>query len=226
MVSRIPIFIIYSIFTCCCDKGREYAEGEEFKETVLSFDYIQNAIEERNHFQNYEIGEEEVAFDAGLQEVRQRRITIANEQAMMQSMATSKVEQFRFGIRKTITEAMSMSMVDACCSICTMPFEAPCEISQLACHQKHVLHTECLDDWLAHNQKTYTTPKCPMCRSNIDKDQVIKKRMEPPVVKSATPSDPFNGMAKIDDASNDYDYAPPQGMPMVMAPNQQQQQFD
>lgn len=58
ILARIPIFIIYSIFTCCCDKGREYEDGEEFKETILSFDYIENALEERNHFVNYELDED------------------------------------------------------------------------------------------------------------------------------------------------------------------------
>jgi len=35
---------------------------------------------------NYELGEDEQGFNDGLQEVRQRRITIANEANLMESM--------------------------------------------------------------------------------------------------------------------------------------------
>ena len=40
MLSRIPIFIIYSILTCCCDKGHDYGPGEEFKDRIISFDFV------------------------------------------------------------------------------------------------------------------------------------------------------------------------------------------
>ena len=40
MVARIPIFIVYSLLTCCCDKGRNYPDDEEFKDRIISFDYV------------------------------------------------------------------------------------------------------------------------------------------------------------------------------------------
>ena len=41
MVARIPIFILFALLTCCCNKGREYPEEEQFKHTVLHFDFVQ-----------------------------------------------------------------------------------------------------------------------------------------------------------------------------------------
>lgn len=111
-----------------------------------------------------------------------------------------------------------MSMVDACCAICTMPFEAPCEIQQLVCHQKHILHTECYQDWINHNERNYKTPRCPMCRAVIKKDEVVKKKMEAPAMVQN--QNPF-AQEKVADNVMDYDYKPPEGMPMVMSPDQQ-----
>jgi len=45
MLSRIPIFILYALLTCCCNKGREYPDDEQFKHTILHFDFV-----------NYELG--------------------------------------------------------------------------------------------------------------------------------------------------------------------------
>lgn len=30
IVSRFPIFLLYSILTCCCDKGADIDDNEEF----------------------------------------------------------------------------------------------------------------------------------------------------------------------------------------------------
>lgn len=61
-----------------------------------------------------------------------------------------------------------------------------------------------------------------MCRARINKDEVIKKKMESPVQQSVENQNPFGGFAKVDDNVMDYDYNPPEGMPMVMAPNENQ----
>ena len=59
---RPVVFLIYSILFCCCDKGRNYENGE-FKDTLLSFDYIENALEERNNFENFGDMQEEASYD-------------------------------------------------------------------------------------------------------------------------------------------------------------------
>ena len=89
----------------------------------------------------------------------------------------SRVDKMRASMRKTIGQAMTLSMRDTACVICTMEFEAPCTISELACHKKHVLHEECLGDWIKHNEQKGTDSLCPICRAKIDKDKIVKKNL-------------------------------------------------
>lgn len=66
IVSRLPIFIVYSILTCCCDKGPEVDERLEFKDRILSFDFIEYETEEHNDFDGAPIGRQELAFNRQL----------------------------------------------------------------------------------------------------------------------------------------------------------------
>ena len=48
IVARIPIYLLFSIFTCCCDKGELLIEDEDgnvvdepkFRDRIISYDYI------------------------------------------------------------------------------------------------------------------------------------------------------------------------------------------
>ena len=42
MIARIPIFIIYAILTCCCDKGEVLDNEFPYDKLFISFDYIEN----------------------------------------------------------------------------------------------------------------------------------------------------------------------------------------
>lgn len=98
-------------------------------------------------------------------------------------------------MRKTIGQAMTMSMRDTTCSICTMEFEPPCEIMQLGCHKKHIYHSDCLDDWIQTNERANKVPFCPMCRVPIDKNAMVKKQLTAPPVDEKK-HDPFHGLAQ------------------------------
>ena len=50
IIARIPIFILYSILTCCCDKGHDYSEDELFRDRVISFDFISYELGRLNNF--------------------------------------------------------------------------------------------------------------------------------------------------------------------------------
>ena len=41
IVSRVPIFLIYSVLTCCCEKGADLGDDNKFEDRILSFDYIE-----------------------------------------------------------------------------------------------------------------------------------------------------------------------------------------
>jgi hypothetical protein len=49
IVSRIPIFILYAVLTCCCDKGDTLDDDFPYDHTLLSFNYIEKKTEELEH---------------------------------------------------------------------------------------------------------------------------------------------------------------------------------
>ena len=76
IVARIPIFILYSILTCCCDKGAEIpnAEGKDepdFSDRIISFDYIEYELEGMGgNFPNHVVGRNEIEYHRNLSIVR------------------------------------------------------------------------------------------------------------------------------------------------------------
>jgi hypothetical protein len=45
MVARLPIFLIYTILTCCCDKGEDLGNEFPYEKLLISFDYCENHAE-------------------------------------------------------------------------------------------------------------------------------------------------------------------------------------
>ena len=50
IVARLPIFLIYSILTCCCDKGNDIDDNEEFQDRIISFDFVAYELGRLNNF--------------------------------------------------------------------------------------------------------------------------------------------------------------------------------
>lgn len=42
MVARIPIFFIYAIFTCCCDKGEDLNDAFNYEKLIISYGYVES----------------------------------------------------------------------------------------------------------------------------------------------------------------------------------------
>ena len=70
VVARVPLFAIYTLLTCCCDKGEDYPENERFIDRVIHFDYVLYELEENRHFDNHAVGLNEVEFIRSLNLVR------------------------------------------------------------------------------------------------------------------------------------------------------------
>ena len=74
IVSRFPIFLLYTILTCCCDKGAEFDDNEEFQDRILSFDFVAYELGRLNNFQNHPIGRNEFEYNRRLSFVRAQSI--------------------------------------------------------------------------------------------------------------------------------------------------------
>jgi len=66
---RPILFIIYSILTCCCDKGQEFGENEEFDDRIISFKFIEYETEHRGGFANYAVGMQELTYQRNMSQV-------------------------------------------------------------------------------------------------------------------------------------------------------------
>ena len=80
IVARIPIFILYSILTCCCDKGRDYGDDEKFEDRVISFDFIEYELGLLNNFENHVVGLNELEYNRHLSVIRQAQRPVMEAQ--------------------------------------------------------------------------------------------------------------------------------------------------
>lgn len=74
IVARFPIFLIYSILTCCCDKGQEFNDDEKFEDRILSFDFVPFELGRLNNFENHPVGRNEFEYNRRLSVVRAQSI--------------------------------------------------------------------------------------------------------------------------------------------------------
>ena len=63
-------------------------------------------------------------------------------------------------------------------------------VCQLACHEKHQFHEGCYNNFTKHFEANSSLLLCPLCRTPVDKDAVIKKEL----------AKPFDSTLKVDDA--------------------------
>ena len=114
--------MIYSIVTCCCDKGRDLDDAEQFEDRIISFDFIKYELGVLHNFENHPRGIDEIAFN------REMAIIRRAQQERMQppdaGMNQSQIARLAGGLRKTIVGKMAQSIwKGAECSICLIEFE-------------------------------------------------------------------------------------------------------
>lgn len=61
------------------------------------------------------------------------------------------------------------------CGICYYDISISDRISLLACDEKHLFHTMCLESWIKYNTDNSRRPTCPMCRVSINTSKVKEK---------------------------------------------------
>jgi len=55
MVARIPIFLVYALFTCCCDKGDDLPEGFPYHKLMISYEFVERELQDREDGHNNEL---------------------------------------------------------------------------------------------------------------------------------------------------------------------------
>lgn len=98
IIARIPIFLIYTIVTCCCDKGAEIDDANEFQDTILSFRFIDYELGRNNNFVNHPVGRNEWEYNRRLSFVRQQSIRqMANNAPAAPNQSMAQRIQGRLG---------------------------------------------------------------------------------------------------------------------------------
>ena len=142
IVARLPIFIIYTILTCCCDKGQEYSDSEEFGNRIISFQYIEVMSTELDNHGNFVAGRQDFEEVRRLSVVQNaRRATIEQQQSQVE-MSQSMIMNIRNRAHQTILATLSLSM-QGDCMICLRPYMGGERIATFACNEKHFMHEEC-----------------------------------------------------------------------------------
>ena len=70
VVARIPIFFLYTILTCCCDKGEYHSDDAQKEHTVIHLDFIPYELGQLNNFENHLVGHNELQYIRRLSFVR------------------------------------------------------------------------------------------------------------------------------------------------------------
>ena len=69
------------------------------------------------------------------------------------------------------------------------------KVVQLACHVSHQFHEDCYNNFVKHFEEQGQPLNCPLCRSPVAKDKVIKKE-----IKSIEGQEEPGNNLKVEDA--------------------------
>ena len=154
MVARIPIFFLYTLLTCCCDKGVDHNESEQFKNAVIHFDFIPFELGQLNNFENHLVGRNELQYMRRLSLVRSVSIRERQAAADAQAPNQSILQRQATRLTKTIHEAFSgEALNDLFCTICAETMKSGDKVIQLACYETHQLHENCYANFIETNNR-------------------------------------------------------------------------
>ena len=166
-------FFVYCI-SICCDKGQSFPENYQFKQLIISYDFIEYETEGVHNFENVPVGAADLNF--------QRDIQIVRQQSMRQmSSQRQSLRPAGFGerMRKTIVQRFNFNSVNfGFCPICTLDFVTGDRIYQLGCHDTHVLHESCFDDYAKFSKDKGKSLLCPVCRIPVDESKLQKSELQ------------------------------------------------
>lgn len=240
LVARLPIFIIFSIVTCCCSKGDElkrdengelveYPERPLFKDHIISYDYIEWQEDANHHFEHHQYGFAEFEYNRRLASMRVVRQAERQAEVGFNDMAASQLARSARAARKTIVGAfVGKSVFGDECPICYMNFEEGEKVEIFDCHPTHMMHEGCYAMFKKTNEKYGKRSVCPQCRFPIDETKIKRKLLQKKVVDEH--DDPFDVKKENDGAitprnkvadepAKPNSVAPQVEMPEVMGPH-------
>lgn len=169
ILARIPIFLVYAILTCCCDKGNDLEEGFPYEKLIISFDYWQKGEEAREAEENPELFRNapwaEWRANNNLRNIRRNTMNNRNAQ---NPAAVDGEGGFAASMRREVTKTMKLSLTKSmavtCCPICTMEPEVGEDWFIPPCDKRHMHHWDCMKAFSDKSASDRHPLFCTLCR--------------------------------------------------------------
>jgi hypothetical protein len=142
---RLPIFCGYCCLTACCEKGDDL-EDDMIKAQIISFDYCDDALEQRQNFANVKPGGAESQYASNIKCVaKNARIreeeTLEKENDGKDEEGENCKDKLVNMVKAKIAAANPFSKKEnEDCALCGVEGKS---LSALPCNDKHKVHSEC-----------------------------------------------------------------------------------
>ena len=79
---RVPLFLVFQLCSCFCNKGADYLDDDTFEDRIISYDYIsyEKGTVNNNNGASNQVGENEIEFNRRLNILSESQILRMNEQ--------------------------------------------------------------------------------------------------------------------------------------------------
>ena len=199
MVARVPIFVLYSIITCCCDKGATLPDDFSFKDRIIGLDFVEYELGVLNNFEDHPVGRDEFQFNRRLSFARAQSIRGRPQPELRRSETAMQKISNKLG--GTIYAQMTGGKPNEC-PFCYCEMAVNDRVKQLGCHVTHQFHEECLNNFLKHVESEPHLKLCPCCRKKIDEAAIVVKVLTPPPQMKIEDAFAINKMNNIDNVVN------------------------
>lgn len=174
--ARPILFIAYSILTCCCDKGQDFGDNEEFEDRIISYSYIEKETENHGGFANHSRNPmAEMAYQRDLSQVASRAAAEQEKLVDQKEMSASAIRRASSKMKGVLAHRLSITQKGNTCPICAFEFSPGQQYMALGCHPKHCLHEHCYQELVGFFQQNAA---CPLCRKSIDQYNVTKQTIQ------------------------------------------------
>ena len=86
------------------------------------------------------------------------------KQAMDKGLGASMIQMYTSKFKK-----------DDVCSICTIPYENNDKLAKLPCHENHIFHQGCLEEYIKVLKSSNKALDCPLCRRPFREEDIVIK---------------------------------------------------
>lgn len=182
ILARIPIFVVYAILTCCCDKGDDLEEDFPYDKLIISLDYWQKGEEARENGGDVADPFHNRPWDEWRAQNNLRNIRRDTMNLRAQNNPEGDGGGFAASMRREVTKTMKLSLSKSValtvCPICTMEPEVGEAWFIPPCDKRHMHHWDCMEQFSKRSIKDAHPLFCTLCRVPLKFEDGVKKTID------------------------------------------------